>query len=146
MDLWARFISLLWLEEDSTPENSQVPGKLTFFYLTDDFISKHKKPPFLPNVLGCEKLIHGSKVSFHLPLWVPEFELLWRCSVSFETVAPAQTGHEHKTNFPFTYKLQIIMKEGNLKDYSKLHTNSSAVSSSVIYDNWLKYWSVEFLL
>ena len=58
IDFCARFISLLQSEEGfqagSTPENSQVLGKLTFFFLTDYFISKHKKQPFLPNVLRCE--------------------------------------------------------------------------------------------
>lgn len=35
-------------------------------------------------------------------------------------------------------KLQTIIKEGELKDYSKLHTNVFTISSSIIYDNWLK--------
>lgn len=40
------------------------------------------------------------------------------------------------------YKLRIIIKEGQLKDYSKLHISLFAISSSFIDDNWLKMSSV----
>ena len=97
--------------------------------------------------LDVNKLSHGSQVSFHLPLWVPDFDLsnmlyeLCNCGPY-----PDWQLKQNKTNFPFMYKQKIIIKEGKLKDYSKLHTHLFAVSSCAICDNWLKYWFVEFLL
>lgn len=82
-----RFISLLQAEEDfqagSTPGNSQVREKLTFFCLTDCFISKPKKPPFLPDGLECEYT--ESCLKFPFNYLSPDFELLkmlyelWNC-------------------------------------------------------------------
>ena len=140
MDFRARFISLLQAEEDfqagSTPENSQVLEKLTFFCLTDCFISKPKKPPFLPDGLECEYTESCIK-SFLSTTWVPDFELLkmlyelWNC-VPYSDWHLKQRKRKTKVSYIDTYMWNLekwyrwtyLQSSNRDTDAENKHTNT----------------------
>lgn len=94
-DLCARFIPLLHSEEDFqagwTPEDSQVLGWLTFFYVTGWLHQQTQETIFTPS---CSWMWFTGFMDQNFPLTStsPESQILnfWRCSVSFESAAPTR--------------------------------------------------------